>query len=163
MRRQLVDFHGTRLNMRQDLYFPRGLSHPWGDNSSTATVLDSSRDKISTCQEDLVIHEVTICRLLWYSTQAETRSQSPKRTYSSMIWQLVDYYSTRPMKRQDLYFPRRNHHSRRQRLVDYYGTRTSSPFSKKKLFVHEMTYKSTTTVLEETTQDSQRQASRKGN
>ena len=101
----------------------------------------------------------------YHNTQLweDTRFLIPKRNSSSIRRQLVDYYSTRPMKRQDLYFPRRNHHSRRQRLVDYYGTRTSSPFSKKKLFIHEMTNKSTTTVLEETTQDSQRQASWKGN
>ena len=67
------------------------------------------------------------------------------------------------MKRLDLYFPKRNYHSWRRRLVDYYGTRTISPFPRKKLFIHEMTSKSTTTVLKETTQDSQRQASWKGN
>ena len=80
---------------------PRRIIHPWGDNSSTTTVLDSSWDKISISQEDLFIHEVTIRRLLRYSTQAETRSLFPRRTYSSMRWQFVVYYGTRLKLRQD--------------------------------------------------------------
>ena len=101
----------------------------------------------------------------YHNTQLweDTRFLIPKRNSSSIRRQLVDYYSTRPMKRLDLYFPKRNYHSWRRRLVDYYGTRTISPFPRKKLFIHEMTSKSTTTVLKETTQDSQRQASWKGN
>ena len=85
---------------------PRRIIHPWGDNSSTTTVLDSSWGKISISQEDLFIHEVTIRRLLRYSTQAETRSLYPKMIYSSMRWQFVDYYSTRLKLRQYLYFSR---------------------------------------------------------
>ena len=83
LRRQFLDCHDNQLNLRQDLYSPRGFIHPRGDNSSTATVLDSRWDKISISQEDLFIHEMTTRRL-------------PR---------------TRPMKRQNLYFPRRNHHS----------------------------------------------------
>ena len=101
----------------------------------------------------------------YHNTQLweDTRFLIPKRNSLSVRRQFVDYYSTRPMKRQYLYFPRRNHHSRRQRLVDYYGTRTISPFPKKELFIHARTSNSTTMVLEETTQDSQWQASWKGN
>ena len=65
------------------------------------------------------IHEITTRQ----SPREDTRFLIPKRNSSSVSRQFVDYYSTRPMKRQYLYFPRRNHHSRRQRLVDYYGTR----------------------------------------
>ena len=93
----------------------------------------------------------------------DTRLPIPKRNSSSTKRQLVDYYSTRPMKRQDPYSPSRNYHSRRQKLIDYYGTRTSSPLPKKELFVQEMTSKSTAMALEKTTQDSQWQASWKGN
>ena len=131
--------------------------------NSTTSVLDLWRDKFPISKKDLVIHEVTIHRLLRTRLREDTRLLIPKRNSSSIRRQLVDYYSTRPMKRQDLYFPKRNYHSQRRRLVDYYGTRTISPFPKKELFIHEMTSKSTTTVLEKTTQDSQRQASRKGN
>ena len=107
LRRQFLDCHDNQLNLRQDLYSPRGFIHPRGDNSSTATVLDSRWDKISTSQEDLAIHEVTIHRLLRHSTQDETRSPLPKRTQSSMRWQFVNCYSTRHKLRQDLNFPRR--------------------------------------------------------
>ena len=64
MRWQFVDYYGTRLNLRQDLNFPRGFIHPWGDNSSTTMVLDSSWGKISITQEESFIHEVTTRRLL---------------------------------------------------------------------------------------------------
>ena len=108
----------------------------------TTSILDLRRDKFPIFQKDFLTHEVTIHRLLRYSTQDETRSLSPKKTYSSMRWQHidyhdtrhqedikflipkrnssstkwqpVDYHNTRPMKRYDLYFPRRNYHSRRQ-------------------------------------------------
>ena len=136
MRWQLINCYGTRLKMRQYLYFPRGLSHLWGDNSSTATVLDSRWDKVSTFEKDLFILEMKRCRLL----------------------QVLDLW-----RDKDLYSRSRNYHSRRQKLIDYYGTRTSSPLPKKELFVQEMTSKSTAMALEKTTQDSQWQASWKGN
>ena len=122
MRWRFVDYYGTRLKLRQDLYFPRGFIHPWGDNSSTTTVLDSSWDKISISQEDLFIHEVTIRRLLQYSTQAETTSLFLKRIYSSTRWELIDYYGTRPKPRQDLHFLKGTIRPWDDKQIDYYST-----------------------------------------
>jgi hypothetical protein len=151
----LIDYFGTRPSEGQVPYLPRGF---------------------------FLVHETTtIDRLLRYSTFGGTSSLPPKRIFSSMRRrqlinyfgtrpsegqvpylprgfsssirrQLIDYFDTRPMKTQDLYSPSRNYHSRRQKLIDYYSTRTSSPFRKKDPFVHETPSKSTTTVLEETTQ-----------
>ena len=94
---------------------PIRVIHPWDGNSSTTTILDSNWDKISISQEDLFNHEVTIRRLLWYSTQAETRSLFPKRIYSSIRWHFIDCYDcygTRSKMRQDLYSPRGSIHPR---------------------------------------------------
>ena len=126
MRWQFVDCHSTRLKLRQDLNFPREFIHPWGDNSSTATVLDSSWDKISISQEDLFIHKVTfhrLLRLLWYSIQDEKRSLFPKRIHSSTRWQHVDYHGTRLQEDTRFLFPKMNSSSIRRQLVDYYNTR----------------------------------------
>ena len=122
VRWRFVDYYGTRLKLRQDLYFPRGFIHPWGDNSSTTTVLDSRWDKISTSQEDLVIHEVTTHQLLRYSTQDETISLFSKRTYSSMRWQFVDYYDSRFWENTRLLIPKGNSSSIRRQLIDYHST-----------------------------------------
>ena len=83
MRWRFVDYYGTRHMKTQDFCFPRRISHPWDDNPSTTTVLDSSWDKISTSQEESFTHEVTTHRLLRYSTQSETRSPFPRRNYQS--------------------------------------------------------------------------------
>ena len=122
MRQQFVDYYGTRLKLRQDLYFPRGFIHPWGDNSSTTTVLDSSWDKISISQEDLFIHEVTIRRLLQYLTQAETIYLFLKRIYSSTRCELIDYYGTQSKPRQDLLFLKGTIRPWDDKQIDYYGT-----------------------------------------
>ena len=121
---------------------PRRVIHPWDDNLSTTTVLDSNWDKIYISQEDLFIREVTIRRLLWYSTQAETRSLFPKRIYSPMRWQFVDYYSTRFKLRQDHYFPRGFIHpwgdnSSTTTVLD--STWDKISISQEDLFIHEVT------------------------
>ena len=120
MRRQIIDYYGTRSSIGQGPYLPRGISssmrrqnidysgtqssdgtrslspkrnffvhevknyrllryssfgrdklpisqkdsHIRDNNQSTTTVLDSIRDKISTSQEELLIHEMTTSRLL---------------------------------------------------------------------------------------------------
>ena len=75
---------------------PRRVIHPWDDNLPTTMALDTWRHKTSASQEEFLIHETTIHRLLWYSTQAETRSQSPKRSHPSTRWPLIDYYNFLP-------------------------------------------------------------------
>ena len=64
---------------------------------------------------------MTTHRLLWYSTQEETRSLFPKRNYSSLRWKIVDYQDTRPMMRQDLYSLKGITHPRddENRLLQY--------------------------------------------
>ena len=80
------------------------------------------RDKFPISQEEFLVHEMTTCRLPWYSTKDETRSLVPKRNYSFMSWQPVDYYVTRSYEDTRLLFPKRNFLSMRRKLVDYYGT-----------------------------------------
>ena len=115
MRWQLVDYYGTWLKLRQDLYFPRGIIHAirWQPND-------------------------------YYCTRPyeDTRLLLPKRNFSSMRWQLIDYYGTRPKKRQDLYFPRGITHpwdekSLTTKILDRWWDKISIPL--KELLIHEMT------------------------
>ena len=89
MRRQLIDYYGTR----------------WG--------------KLPISQEELLVHETTIDRLLWYSMGAS--SLFPKRNFSSMRRQLIDYYGTRSSDGTRSLFSK-NFSSTRLQLIDYYGT-----------------------------------------
>ena len=66
------------LMKMQDLYFQKGIPRPCDDSTSTTTVLDPKRDKISISQEELLIHEMKNHRLPRYSTQAKTRSPFTK-------------------------------------------------------------------------------------
>ena len=71
---------------------------------STTLVLNLRRDKFPISQEDFFVHETTIDRL--YTTFGGTNSLSPKRISSSMRWQLIDYFGTRPLKGQVSISPR---------------------------------------------------------
>ena len=122
MRRQIIDYFGTRPSEGHAPHIPRGFSHPQGDKLSTTTVLDGGKLPIS--QEDFLVHEATNHRLLQYSTFGGTCSPHPKRIISSMRRQIIDYYSTQS------------------------SDGTSSLFPKRNFFIHETTNYSTTSVLD---------------
>jgi len=65
--------------MGQAHHLRKGLSHIRDNNKSTTTVLDSIRDKISTSQEELLVHEMTTSRLL--------RTQPKKTSIKGVITQ----------------------------------------------------------------------------
>ena len=100
MRWQLVDYYGTWLKLRQDLYFPRGIIHAirWQPND-------------------------------YYCTRPyeDTRLLIPKRNFSSMRQQFVDYYGTRLKLKQDLHFLKGTIRPRDDKQIDYYGTRRYNP------------------------------------
>jgi hypothetical protein len=106
------------LRMGQVPYLPRGNSRPWDDNRRLLRYSTFGWDKFPISQDNLVIHEVTIHWMLWHSTQAETRSLPPKRIYSSMRWQHVDYHDARLQEDTRLLIPKRNHLRRRRLVVD---------------------------------------------
>ena len=112
------------LRMGQIPYFPKGIIHPWGDNSLTTSVLDLRRDKFPISQEDFLVHETTIDRILRYSAFGGTSSLSPKRIFSSKRQQPIDYFGTRPLEGQAPYL-KMILSSIRQQHVDYYSTRPS--------------------------------------
>jgi len=164
MRRQLIDYFGTR--------------------SSDGTCSLSPK-------KDLFVHETTTGWLFRYSILGwDQLPISQKEIFSSMRRQLIDHFGTRssdgtsslpPNKdshlrdvnsstathstdeEQNLLPPRRNYHPQKQRIIDYYSTWTISPFPTKELLVHETTSKSTTEVLEEILQDRRWQVHKKTN
>ena len=140
MRRQNIDYSGTRSSDgtrslspkrnffvheaknyrllrystfgRDKLPISQKDSHIRDNNQSTTTVLDSIRDKISTSQEELLIHEMTTSRLL------RTR---PKRTpIKGVITQEDEDLSTTIV----LHKEGSSIHETIKNL-DYHGTRTT--------------------------------------
>ena len=72
-----------------------------------------------------------------------TRSLFPKRNFSSMRRQIIDYYGTRSSNGTSSLFPKRTFSSMRRQIIDHYGTRSSdgtrSLSPKRNFFVHETT------------------------
>ena len=82
-------------------------------------------NKFPISQEESFIHEVTIRRLLRYSAFGGTSSLSPKRIFSSMRRELINYFSTQPSEGQVPYPLRGFFSSIRRQLIDYSGTQPS--------------------------------------
>ena len=173
MRWHLVDYYGTRLKMRQDLYFRRGFIHPWGDNSSSATVLDSSWDKIRRLFSMRIYSSMRWHPIDYYSSDEETCSLSPRRVIhpwnddlatTTVLGPSRDKIST---SQEDSFIheittyrpPWKSYSSTRRKKLRL--LRYSANDRTRSLLIHETTNKSTTTVLEDATQGSQRQASSK--
>ena len=149
MRRQIIDYFGTRsldgtsslfprgilrpwgdklsttsvldLRTKQVPYFPRGIIHPWGDNSSTTSVLVLWRDKFPISQEDFLVHETTIDRLLRYSTFGGTSSLSLKKIFlvhETTIDRILRYSAFGGTSSLS---PKRIFSSKRRQPIDYFG------------------------------------------
>jgi len=78
MRWQLVDYYGTRPSEGHVPYLPRGSSRPWDNNWPTTSVLELQRNKFPISKKKQFIHEVTIHRLLQYSTQLRQDLHFPR-------------------------------------------------------------------------------------
>ena len=98
--------------MGQAHHLPKGLSHIRDNNKSTTTVLDSIRDKISTSQEELLVHEMTTSQLL--------RSQPKKTPIKGVITQEDEDLSTTIVLDKE----GSSVHETIKNL-DYHGTRTT--------------------------------------
>ena len=94
-------------------------------------------------QEDSLIHEATNYRLLQYSTFEGTCSPYPKRIFSSMRRQIIDYYSTRSLDGTSSLFPKRNsfiHKTTNYSTASVLDLRRDMlPISQEDFLVHEAT------------------------
>jgi hypothetical protein len=155
MRRQIIDYFGTRPSEGHVPHIPRGLSRPRGDNLSTTIVLDlrmgqalyfqrgissSMRqriirllqysifgwDKFPISQGELFVHQMTNYRLLWYSIFRGTCSPYPKKILSSMR-QLFRLLRYSILRWDQLPISQKRNFlsSMRRQLIEYFGTRSS--------------------------------------
>ena len=98
------------------------------------------RNKFPISQEELFIHEMTTRRLLWYSTHEDTKLLLPKRNFSSRDDNLST--TTIHDRRRDKFpISKKSNSSMRWQVVDYYGTRPPEgqvPYPQEEYFIHEM-------------------------
>ena len=127
MRRQIIDYFDTRSSDGTSSLSPKRIYSSMRRQLIDYFGTQPLEGQVPYLQEKQLTHEVTICRLLQYSTYEEARSLFSKKESSftgiKTSWLLG--YSTRAI--QVLHFLEGTIHPRDDKQINYYGNRRRNP------------------------------------